>query len=416
MHEADIATGLRQAARQEGVTVADAAVATVPAEPSVEAPSSEPASDTLTTAPETPAETPEAQAAEPSESLAEPEPAGEPAEQSFDLAEALKSTGIDISRYASPQEALPHVLKQLRSKIAEQGEKLKSASAAPSPAAETTQAQAQPQAPAPPAPAAPVTEQINAEVKERLTKDREVVHAVQTYRANDERIQTISTKELPEIEKRISRLEAHLPENARSEGLPEPDEVTAAELRSKINDLRAQHRLLRLEAVDLNQVNKEIRSGYQARETFYRNEIEGRYQEALNQERENQRIEQEAESFVGLWKDNYSTVIGRLGVTDEETKAEIWNQAANEARLDPSVVGNDLAGYIERVGKRILERNDRIRRDAARVTAQRKAGDVKPQAPAGPAAVAPPRPTTTDKSDPFAALRAAERARHGAPA
>lgn len=414
MHEADIAAGLRQAARQESATAATAAVET-PAEQPVETPSSEPASETLTAAPEAPAETLEPETpAEPSEPPAGTEPAGQPAEQSFDLAEALKSTGIDISKYASPQEALPHVLKQLRSKIAEQGEKLKAASPA---AAETAPVQAQPQAPAPPAPAAPpVIEQVNAEVKQRLSQDREVVQAVHSYRANDERIQSITKKELPEIASRIQRLEAHLPENAKAEGLPEPDEVTAAEIRARINDLKAQHRLLRLEAVDLTQTNKEIRSGYEARERFYRGEIESRHQDALRQAEEDQRIAAEAETFVSNWRDQYSAAIASLGVTDEATKADIWNTAADRARLDPTVIGGDLGTYIKRVGKELLDKYDRIRRESARATAQRKAQDSKTQAPVGPAAVAPPKATTTDKGDPFAALRAADRARYGAPA
>lgn len=417
MDQADISAGLRAAVRQEQATIADAVVAEPAADP-VEAAPSEPASEPSTAEPEAPAETPEPEVqAEPSDSPEGAEPA-EPAEQSFDLADALKSTGIDISKFASPQEALPHVLKQLRSKIAEQGEKLKQATV--SPAAETPQAQAQPQAPAPPAPAAqPVADQVNAEVKARLSADLEVTQAVQAYRDNDARIKAIDDKTLPDslpgIARRIQRLQDQLPEARKAEGLEEPDDITTADIKARILGLQTQERLLRLEKVELKNTNAQLRDGYDRREAHYRREIEGRHQDALLQEQETKRVAEEADSFVGLWRDTFGSVITKLGVTDEETKAEIWNGAADQARLDPSVVGDNLAGYIESYGQKILARNDRIRRDAARVSAQRKAADVKTQAPVGPAAVAPPKPTTKNTGDPFAALHAANRARYAAP-
>ena len=403
---------------------ADAAADTQPAEATPEPSTAEPAS--VEPAASTPAAPPET---EPAAAPGDEPPAAPAAATTYNLADALKASGLDISKFTTPEEAAAYAIQHFRQKLAERPPQAPAGAATP----DATQPPAAAAAPQTPPAAAPGVELLEADVQRAVEQDPECISALNTYNQTTRRlvaleaidprtgqrlgeIPTLANETIPTLQQDILKLQARV-ELAREAQLPQAD-VLAFELASKRSELADAKSLLASKRADQLQLaleRREHESFIRSRAADYRHEIGGQYEAETNRAEQERQLDQRATDFVARFGEALSTVATSLKITDPDVLRRVEEKAVSEARIaadriraaedagrnpgprDQAIVKESVhntRGFIERHAKAEMDYIEKRLRPAARQVAERKLEDIKPQAPAGKAAVAAAPPQT----------------------
>jgi hypothetical protein len=336
---------------------------------------------------------------------------------------ALARKVVDFNRSAS---TLGRENKELKERLARLEATTKAAPAAtPAPVPTATAVAAPPAPPAAP-PATVARVDIETRAVELLNGDQEVAAQAAIYRRSTEAAALIATTvngqptgKLHTLLRKIAALTAQTPEGAQALGIRPAPDFEQPEILAELKAAQADERYLRM---DLREFQREAREAYQliaGRKEWYKQDLIRQSTAAEQVTEQVQAHQEEIDSFADQHLAAYEAVCLEMGLPDtpefQATRAEIWNKGLDAMQTRPeeaAAAEADLRAYVKRYAEWQIKYEEAAERTRAAARAKVKRTDAKPQAPSGPAAVAPALPTAT--SDFRAALKAGVKARQAA--